>query len=1171
MELINYPWREVLTGVAIVLALMMAIVLVVNKYPSTKWLGIQCLIYAVVVFFHETIGLSFSLPLMSFMTIVLYLYAKSFFRQNNRISWLHLLTVSLVVLNIIVVNSEIVTRLICGTISILYFLLTIKYLNAEGAAKGINWWLNPGGRVQWLRNFIVCNILLGLIFFSYPSLNSWTLAIMVLIVIGFIIFQIIRESSFITPATSANKYQKSTLSPAIKSAILSKLDELFEKEKFHLRDDASLANLAEALGATTHHVSQVLNESKQISFQELITQYRIRAAKELLKDPTQQQLKIESIATMVGYNSKSAFNTAFKRYTGQTPSEFKTSKSVLTYREERLPGRKETDSGILAVSLNHSFSLKTKTAMVLNFFKTFTRNLKRNKLFSLINLFGLTLAFLCSVFIYLFIADEMSYDKQTPDHERIYRINWINQNPQTRTPHPMAQAFVYDWPEVEQAVSISPWFDAGLNREKVLVENVVRDVKFEEQGFFFADSTFFEVFGVEVIEGDPDALSKPWSLVITDEMAQKYFGNESAVGKELRISDMPSIVSTVVKALPENNHFHFQALIPYMTLKTINPENVWMTWDDFGHFNYIKLKPGADAELLESRIPEWFVKQMDLPQEYVDGLLAREVYFELQPITDIHLKSHLRWELETNGNILYVHILTGTLIFLLVIAGINYVNLTTAKSLERAKEIGVRKTLGAVSNTLSIQFYLESVIFCLIAGVVAVLLSFLGLGLFNELSGRNLQLSDLINARFFLISVLVILGIGILSGAYPAFVLSSYKPAQVLKGKLTTSSKGIAVRSVLVTVQFTISAILIAGSLIIVNQIGFMKTKSLGFNKDAVIYMPIPTSVEVGGIDLNKMRRGIDRFNALSSVKSISTTSNIPGHQFNQHPIYVANSPEDRVNASEMFQGYGLQDVLSLELANGRVFDKSYSADSAGLNFMVNEAAVQALNLENPIDQKIVWVDNEREVTGTVVGVIKDFHYRSLHETIQPLIIQLQQSEVRHFVLKLNGEEFAGALEHIGEIYAELYPKNPFAYHFLDEEMGKLYDQEQRTLSIFTIFGGIALILACLGLLGMAYAMLHQRVKEIGLRKILGASSLQIAILVLGQFVRVLLIASLIGLPVAYFMMENWLMEFSYRAPFSLVPFFLALLVLLIIAILSVSSAIAKMVYSKPIDSLRYE
>lgn len=1018
---------------------------------------------------------------------------------------------------------------------------------------------------------MILNVIFILCWLMIQNLSIQMQVAFVLAALSFVYFQVFRESAFSSPIPLGNKYQKSTLSPEIKSMILGKIDSIFEQENFHLRDDASLTTLAQELRATTHHLSQVLNESKKISFQDLLAQHRIREACRLLREEDRSNIKIENIAAMVGYNSKSAFNTAFKKRTGKTPSEYRDAKDVSSYREERLSERKTPSSDDGTFSLIKNLSLKLKGGMVTNFFKVFYRNLKRNRLFSAINLFGLAVAFTCSILIYLFISDERSFDRELPDYERIHRISWISDNPQTRTPHPMAQAMSRDLPEVESAVSLSPWYGPGLSRELVRVRNVEKNILFEEPDFFFADSTFFDVFDLDLIEGDAEALSKPWTLVISEEMAIKYFGDASAIGQELLVNDMPIAVSTVVKGMPKNSHFHFKALMPYATLKTINPDDGWLKWPDFGHFNYIKITPDANRAELESRIPDWIVNYLDWPQENIDRLMDGSLRFVLQPIADIHLHSHLRWELENNGNVLYVYILTATLAFLLLIAVINYVNLTTAKSMERAREIGVRKTLGAVSINLSFQFYLESIFFCLMALILALGTTFFLIEGFNFLSGKAFDLVDVYNINFVLKLIGLSIVIGVLAGFYPAVALSAFKPAEVLKGKLTTSSKGVRMRGVLVVTQFVVSAILIAGSLIILRQIDYMKNKELGFDQDALISIRIPVSVELGDIDLHETRSIQTQIEAVPGVLKTSTVSNLPGGQFNQHPMYASKNPENRVYMSEMMVSFDVEEVFDFEIVQGRAFERSYAADSAGLNFILNESAISQLNLEEPIGENLVWVDNENIIEGTIIGVVKDFHYRSLHEEIQPLLIQLNEYGVGEVVVKMEGTNFQKVLGDIELIYQATRSDLPFEYQFLDQQLAELYANEVKTLSIFSVFAVVALILASLGLLGMAIAMLNQRIKEVGMRKILGASSTQIMRMIFAQFAKLILISLLIGLPISYVVMQNWIREFSYQVPFGIMPYVWSGLMLLFVAVISVSSAVFRIAFSNPVDALRYE
>ncbi|WP_436516906.1 ABC transporter permease [Ekhidna sp. To15] len=1167
---LTFPWLETFTMSVLILGGLTGFLLIGNKYPSGRWLGLLTLAYLCAFgskqFENPSITLIFIVP----AAVSFFLYCNAFFFQKKRIKVVHLMPVLVMVGVLFAAIDVSLLKASAGLLVIAYVGNVLKLMLDESRSRGFSYFLNPGGRIAWFRNFAAFNLVFLAIFFL--ELGTLIYSILFLVYLAQILYQIFNESSFFTAIPIGNKYKKSTLNPAIKSAILEKLEAIMDKNKFYQRDDASLSSLAEELGATTHHLSQVLNESLKISFQDLLARYRVRAACRMLRQQEYEQVKIENIATIVGYNSKSAFNTAFKKRIGLTPSDYRSAKNVLTYGEERLTERKAPQGGRGAFDLNHVFNLKMKRDMILNFLKIFVRNLKRNSFFSLINIFGLTVGFVCSIFIYLFIANELSYDKDIPDADRVYRITWLGENPQTRTPHPMAQAIVEDWPEIESAVSISPWYGPGLSKESVRVKNPKTNVLFEEPDFFFTDSTFFDVFDIEILEGDVEALTKPFSLIITDEMARKYFGDSSAVGRELELNDMPIMVTTVVKGMPKNSHFHFNAIIPYITLKQINPNDSWMTWADFGHFNYIKTKPGVDHLELQSKIPEWVAPYLGWSQERLDGLMEGTIgYFGIQPITDIHLTSHLRWELENNGNILYVYILTATLIFLLAIAGINYVNLTTAKSLERAKEIGVRKTLGAVSTNLTMQFYLESIIFCLMALIFSLGISYLLLDGFNFLSGKNFSVDSIFNPTFLLQSFGLAVGLGLLAGFYPAIALSSFKPTEVLKGKLTTSSKGVRMRSALVVLQFTVSAILITGSLIIFRQIDYMKNKELGFDKEAVVSFNIPISVELGDIDLPTVYAVRQQIEALSGVSGTCMISNLPGDQFNQHPAYAKNFPENRIDFSEVIVDFGIEEVLGLEIVDGRMFNSSYATDTATISFVINEVAAKQLNLERAVGEQLVWVDNDTTYEGQIIGVVKDFHYRSLHSEIQPLLMVVDPYGAGHVVVKLDGKEFGRVMGEMEKIYSQLNSELPFEYYFLDKQLGELYQSEIKTLNIFSVFTGIAVALACLGLLGMAIATLNHRIKEVGMRKILGASSTQIMRMILGQFVKLVAVALIIGLPLSYLFMQSWVSEFSYQAPFGIMPFISASLALLAVALLSVSSAVAKITFSNPSDSLRYE
>lgn len=1169
---IDWPWIQMLAACTCLAGLVLSTFLLLSKFPASRFLGQLILTYIGFALFASwpLEALWIHLSLVS-VAISLNWYGTTFFTQNSRVSNRHYwLFLSIALITTIAYYYSVLWILKALTIAIVVD--SIQKTKREANFRGISWFHNPGSRIVWFRNFYGFNLLLISVLLL---MNQWLTLQMVwggiLLLFSFVYFQVFKESGFSSPIPIANKYKKSTLSAAQKSAIIEKLDKLLSETKFYLRDDTSLSKLAEQLHTTTHHLSQVLNESKGISFQELISQHRIREARLLLKDPDQKDSKVESIATMVGYNSKSAFNTAFKRHTGLTPSEYRDTKDVRSYREELLPDKKRLFSFSSALSLSHLFTKKLKRTMVINFFRTFIRALKRNKVFTLINLFGLTVGFACSMLIYLFIEHELSYDRALPNHENIYRISWIAEHSQTRTPHPMAQAMRRDFPEVKTAVSISPWYGAGLTKQEVQVENKTLDLKFDEPDFYFADSTFLDVFQLAIVAGDVRALHEPNTLVITKAMAMKYFGQADPIGQILTISDMPIEVSLVVESMPENSHFHFNALISYETVKAINPENHWMTWEDFGHFNYIVLEDGTNSTSLQSKIGDWVFKYLNWDEDAKEQFDTGEIKFDLQPIANIHLHSNLRWELESNGNILYIYILSGTMVFILIIAGINYINLTTAKSVERAKEIGVRKTLGAVSAHLTLQFYLESILFCLVSMMLAIGLTGLVIDAFNDLSNKAFAFTDLFSLGFLGKAGLLALVIGLLAGIYPALFLSAFKPSDVLKGKLSANGGNNKLRSLLVVCQFVVSAILITSSLIILKQIEFMKSKELGFDQEAVISIPIPSSVEHGGINLSQTQTIQQELSKIPGVQNVSAVSNLPGSQFDNHPVHSVKHHPDYLDASEMFVDFGVVELLDFEILEGRTLDQSYAADSAGTNVLINESLARKINFTDPIGEKFTWHLGGRDLEITVVGVIRDFHYKSLHQPINPLIIQYQPYMMNEMVIKLEGQHFQKTLAAIEELYVRHGQQDGFEYHFLDQQLSDLYNNEVRTLSVFSVFAAIALILACLGLLGMALAMLGQKIKEVSIRKILGASPLQIIYMIFSQFAVLVGIALVIGLPLAHLLMQEWLGEFPYQAAQGLTPFVWSSILLLAIALTSVSLVVVKIATTNPVDTLRYE
>ena len=805
--------------------------------------------------------------------------------------------------------------------------------------------------------------------------------------------------------------------------------------------------------------------------------------------------------------------------------------------------------------------------MLYNYFNIALRNLLRNKTHTLINVFGLGVGIASVFLIALYIDGELSYDRFHESAENIYRISWEDENPQTRTPHPMAQALAQDFPEVESAVSLSPLWAAGLTRETHSLRNPENDKWYDESSIIGADTTFFKVFSFPLLKGDPDkVLKSTTSILISESLAKKYFGEEDAVGKRLNVDgDQYSVeVAGVFKDVPVHSHFHFDILVSYLREKSFDPNDEYYTWKDFGHFNYIRLKPGTDAGELEAKLMDWSRKYIDFDDQQFASFKEQGYGFKLTPITDIHLHSKIRWELEPNGNIEYVYILAAAGILTLLIACINFMNLTTAKSAERAKEIGVRKTLGAFRSQLSLQFLAESVVVAVISLLVAIAIVEISLPVFNNVTGLSIDVS--LDQYVFAMSALAII-VGLLSGLYPALYLSGVQPHVILKGKFIGTQQGSGLRRILVVFQFAMSMALISASIIIFSQLDFLKSKNLGFNKEEVIVVPVKNN---DGLDKLEFLR--NELLKIEGISSVSAASNIPGRQFDQHHITPQKRPLDDVSASDAFVDYDFFQTLGIELSEGRFFLRENPSDTTGA-FVINETAAKQLNLRQPVaGQEIVWHGSDGdEVRGTVVGVVKDFHFQSLHQPIQPLVFALTSRAFNYVVIKINSDDFEKKIAAIERVYRIVEPTFGFEFVFLEESLNTQYAAEQRTGTILGTFSFIAIAIACFGLFGMSMLTFQQKVKEFSVRKVLGATSMNLLVMLLGNFTRLILLSIVIAVPVVWWIMNDWLGNFSYQVNINPLTFLVSGMVLISISWITLSYFALKASRLNPAETLKNE
>ena len=801
--------------------------------------------------------------------------------------------------------------------------------------------------------------------------------------------------------------------------------------------------------------------------------------------------------------------------------------------------------------------------MLKSYFTIAFRNLAKRKFYAGINILGLSIGLTSCLLIVLYIHHELSYDTMHTNADRIYRVGLnakiSDQETKTTVTSPsLAFTTVEELPEVENATRIFHFFGAQTIRygETTIVEEKV----------FFADSTFFDVFSFQLLAGDPaSALTEPNTVVLTEEMAQKYFGHESALGQTLLVGDekIPHEVTGVAENLPSNVHFHFNMLRSMASLELSRDDD----WFSNSFITYLLLHEGTSLESLDAKLSGLVEKYVGPEvQQYMGVSLETFIqqgnqygYF-LQPLLDIHLYSNLQEELAPNSDITYVYILGAIAFFIILLACINFMNLATARSANRAKEVGVRKTLGSLRSSLVGQFMTESVVLSLIATSLAVVAASLLLPSFGNIAGKEIS-SALFTNPWFMLSLLgLMLVVGVLAGSYPAFYLSSFRPVEVLKGKLKAGTKSSGIRNTLVVFQFFISITLIICTLLVYQQLEYAHEKNLGFEKENVMLI-------YGAQRLIDEQQSVFKQALLnqSQVVSASISNNIPPGSI-ATTIFRKTATEEEASLYTYGVDYEYLPTMQIELLKGRNFSRSFSTDTAAI--LLNESAAKALGTVNLLNEEVVHTGSGR--TYRVVGIFKDFNFESLRNEIQPLALTFAD---QGFFLsaRISSENVSATVAQIESMWEQYAPDQPFQYAFLDDNYDALFRAEQRLGKVFSIFTGLAIAVACLGLLGLATFMAEQRTKEIGIRKVMGASESHLILLLSKDFTKLVLIAFGVAIPVAYFIMQRWLEGFAYRTDISPSVFILAGIGALLIAWLTVSWQSIKAALANPVDSLRNE
>jgi len=792
------------------------------------------------------------------------------------------------------------------------------------------------------------------------------------------------------------------------------------------------------------------------------------------------------------------------------------------------------------------------------------RNIVRNKEFTLLNLTGLSIGIMSFLFIFLWIQDELSYDNFHHNKDSIYRIAWHNETPQTRTPHPMTYQMVEDFPEVENAVSITPVWGSGLTQPDRLVK--YGETQFEENGIFAADTTFFQVFSFPLSQGDPKTCLKDvGSIIITESIAKKYFGQKDPMGKIIIINfgqDIPFLISGIMEDIPLNSHFHFDFLVSYNTLKSAWYESFFQ-WGDFGHYNYIVLKNGEDPKDVEAKIIPWITPHLDWSEDDLNRLKNEDIKFSLQPLKDIHLYSNLKWELEPNGDISYVYIFTALGLFIILIACINFMNLSTANATKRFLEVGIKKVHGATKLQIRSQFLIESIITALIGLILAVILFEIVAPIIGNIAQKNFMIGyDQIGT----ITGLLLIGLicGLLAGVFPAFLMSGFAPVNILKGSAKQPRNKSLIRNILVVLQFSISIFLIIGSLGITRQVKFLQEKKLGFDSNNMIVVPIQDTL----MKQNYLTSKVEFLNN-SHVLNVSAVSNIPGRSFNQNPIQW-KSAEKKETSSQMQVDCDFAETIGLKIMEGRNFSKNRPSDLYNV-FIINQTAASLFDWNSPLEEDLICDDDVNLREGKIIGIIEDFHFQSLHSSIAPLIIQFNPENFNYFLIRIDGSDIKNTLAYLEQKYSELDPGHPFLYFYLDDDFSKLYVAESRMQKVTIYFTILAIMISCIGLFGLSAYAAIRRTKEIGIRKVNGATTIGLIGLLTKDFTKWIVLSFFIAAPLSWYLMDNWLENFAYKVGGSVLIYIIAGVIAIIISWITIGYQSFKVARKNPVDTLRCE
>ena len=810
--------------------------------------------------------------------------------------------------------------------------------------------------------------------------------------------------------------------------------------------------------------------------------------------------------------------------------------------------------------------------MFKNYLKVALRNLWKNKAFSAINITGLSAGLAVCLLIVLYVKDEMSYDKYNLQAENIYRLDadiFFNGTQFTSAvaPAPLAPTLKKDLPQVIQYTRLRNFGDIFIKKDNQNIQN---------HNAVFADSTFFQVFSIPMIAGNRlTALNEPNSIVIDETTAKKYFASTDVLGKTLYVDNSVNCkITGVIRDMPHQSHFHFSFIRP-MRDTYHDDQNDWLSNN---YASYVLVRPGVTQASLQKQVNATINNYLAKQLEQVLHTSASEMskggnhfIYPVMPLTDIHLRSNKSYEFEANGNVAYVYIFSVIAAFILLIACVNFMNLSTARSANRAKEVGIRKVAGSLRSNLITQFLTESVLVSFFSLILALGIAALLLPLFNQLAGKQMSVLTLFSSWLLPVLIALVIVVGCVAGSYPAFYLSSFQPVQVLKGSIAKGFKSSWLRSGLVVFQFFISIALIIGTIVIYNQLNYIRSREIGYNRDQVLVI---NNTYVLDRQIKTFKQEMLK---ISGVQSAAIAGSLPtetGHNQNGWFKDPTLDAKKVIILTDFYADQNYISTLGMQMAAGRNFSLDFPTDSSAV--IVNETAAKLLGFKNPLGETLYRPGGYASDGGFtskafhIIGIVKDFNFSSMHDKVGPLIISLGENYGR-VAMRINSKNIPGLISQVENKWNSMAPGQPFSYTFLDADFNKIYEAEQRTGKLFISFAVFAIFIACLGLFGLVTYAAEQRIKEIGIRKVLGASVVEIVTMISKDFVKLVLIASVIAFPVAWWMMSKWLQSFAYRINISWWVFALAGLLTIAIALITVSFQAIRAALANPVKSLRTE